>query len=211
MGEAREVGQRETRAVGHAHQTRVQGGRVRGQGGEHRAAVSSDHAPQGLLVKPANIIILLSLYLNIINIINNPLSHLGSGTLAPPLSPASESVSADSGSVSGRRVSRELVSTKLCPEKISGLALDSRLEPDTAEAAASSSPEVSSLRWTRGCSSPAPAASRPRPVFLGLTSAAELSVTEVAASSSQLPPPRLLLLGVLPASPGVLGVRPPSV
>ena len=120
-------------------------------------------------------------------------------------------MSADSGSVSGRRVSRELVSTKLCPEKISGLALDSRLEPDTAEAAASSSPEVSSLRWTRGCSSPAPAASRPRPVFLGLTSAAELSVTEVAASSSQLPPPRLLLLGVLPASAGVLGVRPPSV
>ena len=147
---------------------------------------------------------LLSLYSNIINIINNLLSHLGSGTLAPPLSP-------DSGSVSGRRVSRELVSTKLCPEKISGLALDSRLEPDTAEAAASSSPEVSSLRWTRGCSSPAPAASRPRPVFLGLTSAAELSVTEVAASSSQLPPPRLLLLGVLPASAGVLGVRPPSV
>ena len=203
MGEAREVGQRETRAVGHAHQTRVQGGRVRGQGGEHRAAVRRDHAPQGLLVKPANIIILLSLYLNIINIINNPLSHLGSGTLAPPLSPASESVSADSGSVSGRRVSRELVSTKLCPEKISGLALDSRLEPDTAEAAASSSPEVSSLRWTRGCSSSAR--------FLGLTSAAELSVTEVAASSSQLPPPRLLLLGVLPASAGVLGVRPPSV
>ena len=154
---------------------------------------------------------LLSLYSNIINIINNLLSHLGSGTLAPPLSPASESVSADSGSVSGRRVSRELVSTKLCPEKISGLALDSRLEPDTAEAAASSSPEVSSLRWTRGCSSPAPAASRPRPAFLGLTSAAELSVTEVAASSSQLPPPRLLLLGVLPASAGVLGVRPPSV
>ena len=149
----------------------------------------------------------MSLYLNIINIINNPLSHLGSGTLAPPLSPASESVSADSGSVSGRRVSRELVSTKLCPEKISGLALDSRLEPDTAEAAASSSPEVSSLRWTRGCSS----ASLARPVFLGLTSAAELSVTEVAASSSQLPPPRLLLLGVLPASAGVLGVRPPSV
>ena len=131
--------------------------------------------------------------------------YLGSGTLAPPLSPASESVSADSGSVSGRRVSRELVSTKLCPEKISGLALDSRLDPDTA--AVSSSPEVSSLRWTRGCSS----ASLARPVFLGLTSAAELSVTEVAASSSQLPPPRLLLLGVLPASAGVLGVRPPSV
>ena len=130
--------------------------------------------------------------------------YLGSGTLAPPLSPASESVSADSGSVSGRRVSRELVSTKLCPEKISGLALDSRLDPDTA---AVSSPEVSSLRWTRGCSS----ASLARPVFLGLTSAAELSVTEVAASSSQLPPPRLLLLGVLPASAGVLGVRPPSV
>ena len=129
--------------------------------------------------------------------------YLGSGTLAPPLSPASESVSADSGSVSGRRVSRELVSTKLCPEKISGLALDSRLDPDTV----SSSPEVSSLRWTRGCSS----ASLARPVFLGLTSAAELSVTEVAASSSQLPPPRLLLLGVLPASAGVLGVRPPSV
>ena len=130
--------------------------------------------------------------------------YLGSGTLAPPLSPASESVSADSGSMSGRRVSRELVSTKLCPEKISGLALDSRLDPDTA---AVSSPEVSSLRWTRGCSS----ASLARPVFLGLTSAAELSVTEVAASSSQLPPPRLLLLGVLPASAGVLGVRPPSV
>ena len=129
--------------------------------------------------------------------------YLGSGTLAPPLSPASESVSADSGSVSGRRVSRELVSTKLCPEKISGLALDSRLDPDTV----SSSPEVSSLRWTRGCSS----ASLARTAFLGLTSAAELSVTEVAASSSQLPPPRLLLLGVLPASAGVLGVRPPSV
>ena len=209
MGEAREVGQRETRAVGHAHQTRVQGGRVRGQGGEHRAAVRGDHAPQGLLVKPANIII--AIVFKYCHGSSNPLSHLGSGTLAPPLSPASESVSADSGSVSGRRVSRELVSTKLCPEKISGLALDSRLEPDTAEAAASSSPEVSSLRWTRGCSSPAPAASRPRPVFLGLTSAAELSVTEVAASSSQLPPPRLLLLGVLPASAGVLGVRPPSV
>ena len=205
MGEAREVGQRETRAVGHAHQTRVQGGRVRGQGGEHRAAVRRDHAPQGLLVKPANIIIVI-----VFKYFHGS-SHLGSGTLAPPLSPASESVSADSGSVSGRRVSRELVSTKLCPEKISGLALDSRLEPDTAEAAASSSPEVSSLRWTRGCSSPAPAASRPRPVFLGLTSAAELSVTEVAASSSQLPPPRLLLLGVLPASAGVFGVRPPSV
>ena len=208
MGEAREVGQRETRAVGHAHQTRVQGGRVRGQGGEHRAAVSSDHAPQGLLVKPANIIIVI-----VFKYYHGSSLHiyLGSGTLAPPLSPASESVSADSGSVSGRRVSRELVGTKLCPEKISGLALDSRLEPDTAEAAASSSPEVSSLRWTRGCSSPAPAASRPRPVFLGLTSAAELSVTEVAASSSQLPPPRLLLLGVLPASAGVFGVQPPSV
>ena len=159
-----------------------------------------DHAPQGLLVKPANIIIVIQIKYQILSH-----TYLGSGTLAPPLSPASESVSADSGSVSGRRVSRELVSTKLCPEKISGLALDSRLDPDTA--AASSSPEVSSLRWTRGCSS----ASLARPVFLGLTSAAELSVTEVAASSSQLPPPRLLLLGVLPASAGVLGVRPPSV